>query len=240
MTTESHVLELLPALAVGALEGDEADRAWQHVEGCWVCRAELRSLQSVSDALAYAVPGVGPRPELKERLMRRVQPPRRSALAATRPGRRSWAERLLPAWGLASLLIIVALGLFSLSLGRRLAQLEASAASGGMRAIALSAAPTSPSASGYIIIGANGRNGALVVDRLPPLEADRQYQVWLDRNGTWTSGAVFSTEEDGYRGLRIEAPGSLLDYSSVDVTIEPAGGSPQPTGASVLGGSLSP
>jgi anti-sigma-K factor RskA len=49
---------------------------------------------------------------------------------------------------------------------------------------------------------------------------------------------VFSTDEKSYGGTRIRAPRSLLDYSEVGITIEPAGGSPQPTGPRVLGGPL--
>jgi anti-sigma-K factor RskA len=238
MTTEDHVLELLPAYAVGALESEEAYDVMQHVEGCWICRAELGSLQSVSDLLAYSVPSEAPRSDLKARLLRRIQNPPRRVAARSRPAQRPWRERLLPAWGLASLLITLALAVYSLSLAQRLAQVEVITSPGGMRAVALSASPASPSASGFVIIGVHGRNGALVVDGLPPLEHDREYQLWLVRNGTSTSGGVFSTDEEGYRGLRIEAPGSLLEYSSVEVTIEPKGGSAQPTGEWVLGGSL--
>jgi len=49
---------------------------------------------------------------------------------------------------------------------------------------------------------------------------------------------VFSTDEKSYGGTRIRAPRSLLDYSAVGITIEPTGGSPQPTGNQVLGGPL--
>jgi anti-sigma-K factor RskA len=38
--------------------------------------------------------------------------------------------------------------------------------------------------------------------------------------------------------MRIEAPESLLTYAGVIVTVEPAGGSPEPTGEQVLTGSL--
>ncbi len=82
-------------------------------------------------------------------------------------------------------------------------------------------------------------NGALVVDRLPPLGESRQYQLWLIRDGQITSGAVFSTDEESYGGTRIEIGKSLLEYSAVDVTIEPVGGSLQPTGEPVLDGPLS-
>jgi hypothetical protein len=52
------------------------------------------------------------------------------------------------------------------------------------------------------------------------------------------SAAVFSVDESGYRGMRIEAPESLFTYLAVRVTIEPTGGSAQPAGEEVLRGSL--
>jgi anti-sigma-K factor RskA len=78
----------------------------------------------------------------------------------------------------------------------------------------------------------------LVVDKLQPLAENQEYQVWLQRDSTEISGGTFAVDEDGYRGLRIVAPESLLTYTSVEVTIEPAGGSSNPTGPQVLNGSL--
>jgi anti-sigma-K factor RskA len=147
-------------------------------------------------------------------------------------------ERLLPVWGAISLLLILALTIVNLALWHRLDRLESITSPGGMRAVALKPSGAAPNASGFVLIGADGRNGALVVDRLPPLDSARQYQLWLIRDGQKINGAIFSTDEAGYRGVRIEAPESLLNYSAVDITVEPAGGSPQPTGDLMLSGPL--
>jgi anti-sigma-K factor RskA len=144
----------------------------------------------------------------------------------------------VPAWGWASLGLILVLFVSNLALWLRLQRLETITAPGGMRAVALVAAPALPEATGFVLIGADGRNGALVVDRLPPLPEGQEYQVWLRHAGQETSGGVFSTDESGYRGLRLEAPLSLYEYSDLGITVEPAGGSLQPTGALVLGGPL--
>ena len=107
-----------------------------------------------------------------------------------------------------------------------------------MRAIVLQNTTTASLASGFVIMGADGKNGVLVVDKMPALDKMHEYQVWLKRDSKETSGGVFSVDEDGYKGMRLTAPESLLDYSSVEVTVEPAGGSAQPTGSQVLKGSL--
>jgi anti-sigma-K factor RskA len=108
----------------------------------------------------------------------------------------------------------------------------------GMRAIALQNTDAASQASGFVVISADGDDGAMVVDNLPVLDASQEYQVWLVRDGVTIDAGVFSVDEGGYRGLRLTAPESLLLYSSVAVTVEPAGGSKAPTGAQVLNGSL--
>lgn len=237
MPNERHVQELLPAYVVGALDPDDAKRVDEHVMACGLCRQELDAFAVAADEIALWAPEVEPSREVKERLMQRVRnmrrdPPQQGAT------RRRWKERLLPAWGLASLVLSVTLVAFNLVLWQRLQTLESITAPGGMQAIALAASETVPDASGFVIVGADGRNGVLVVDRLPALPDDQQYQVWLRRDGEQTSGAVFSTDETGYRGLRLQAPASLFEYATLEVTIEPAGGSAQPTGARVIGGRL--
>jgi anti-sigma-K factor RskA len=151
---------------------------------------------------------------------------------------RPFWERLLPAWGLASLFLIVGLAASSFLLWQRVNTLEYATAPGGMRAVPLNATDAAPDATGFVLISTDGEDGALVVDGLPPLGEDREYQLWLVRNGERTSGAIFSTDEKSYAGTRIRAPRSLLDYSAVGITIEPAGGSEKPTGAQVLHGTL--
>jgi anti-sigma-K factor RskA len=140
--------------------------------------------------------------------------------------------------GLDALLLIVDLEIYNLIIWQRKNYQEVLRGPLGMRAIALQNTTAAPGASGFVIISADGQNGVIVVDELPVLEPEREYQLWLVRDEQSTSGAVFSVDEDGYRGMRIEAPQSLLTYSAVHVTIEPAGGSAIPVGEQVLGGSL--
>jgi anti-sigma-K factor RskA len=238
MFDETHVLDLLPAYALGSLEASEADLVEEHLLSCWICRAESTTFQEVAEQLSFAAPASVPSPGLKDRLLQRVQVARPQPRVPVRATPGPWLERLLPVWGLASLGLIIALAAFSLSLWQRLNQLEFITAPGGMRAIPLSTADAASNATGFVLVGADGRNGAVVVDGLPPLDEGQQYQLWLIRDGERTSGAVFSTDQESYGGTRIKVAGSLLEYSAVDVTIEPTGGSPEPTGALVLGGPL--
>jgi anti-sigma-K factor RskA len=237
-TSDEHVLNSLPAYALGSLDAAEARPVEEHLASCWICRSELNTFQTVAERLSLAAPVVIPAPDLKVRLMQRVQTARSERGAPVPPPKRPWLERLLPAWGLASLLLIAGLAAFSLSLWGRLNRLEVNTAPGGMRAVPLSASAVGSAATGFVLISPDGDAGALIVDGLPPLGESQEYQVWLIRDGKRISGAVFSTDERNYGGTRIRAPRSLLEYSAVDITIEPEGGSPQPTGDQVLAGPL--
>lgn len=232
MLDDVHVFDLLPAYAVGGLEAAERRQVEAHLAGCLICRAELRAFQTIAAQLALLSPDVAPPAGLKSRLTERL----RAHPAPRRANPVPLIQRLRPAWGWISLALILALSAAALLLWQRANPVATTP--GGMRAIALHAGEAAPEATGFVIVGVEGFSGALVVDRLPPLGEDRQYQLWLLREGERTSGAIFSTDESGYRGVRIEAPRPLFEYAAVEITIEPAGGSPQPTGLSVLSGPL--
>jgi anti-sigma-K factor RskA len=238
MSDQTHVLDLLPAYAIGSLDTEEAGRVEEHLLSCWICRDESSAFQAVADQLSFAAPVAAPSFDLRDRLMQRLHDARPKERIPAQKAARPWLERLLPAWGLASLLLIVALAASNFILWQRVNHLEFFTTPGGMRAVPLNPPDTASGATGFVLISVDGDSGALVVDGLPPLGESQEYQLWLIRDGQRTSGAVFSTDEKNYAGARIRAPGSLLEYSAVDITIEPAGGSSQPTGAQVLGGPL--
>lgn len=241
MSADDHLLELLPAYALGSLDPAEHGAVSEHVQNCPVCAAELATYQTVAAGLALAAPDALPPTELKRRLLARVQ--KLPSAPVNRPpiNRRLWlpnfSQRAVAVWGIASFLLILVLIASNLLLWQRLTRLETTARSGGMRAIPLTG--LTPGAAGFILIGADGQNGAFVVDALPTLEPNYQYQLWLLQNGEYrTSGAVFSVDEYGYGGGRIRAPKNLFEYSGCDVSVEPAGGSSEPTGEKVLAGTL--
>ena len=67
----------------------------------------------------------------------------------------------------------------------------------------------------------------LVGDSVEPLPADSTYQVWLVNTGDPTSLGTFEPDADGSMGMR--ADGVDPTGSTIAITVEPAGGSPQPT-----------
>ena len=239
MSAEEHVFDLLPSYAFDCLDEDETIFVSEHLAVCADCRAELPAYQFTVDQLALAQPETAPPPELKTRLMERIQP-----APSTDQARLSWRDafaiflrRTAPAWGAAGLFLLLVLGVSNIWLWQRINQQEESQ-SDIMRTVALNGTAIVPDASGLIVISLDGEHGTLVVDGLPPLDESHQYQLWLIDDGQRQSGGVFSVDQEGYGALWVSSPEPLSDYSAVGITIEPAGGSPGPTGDKVMGGSL--
>jgi anti-sigma-K factor RskA len=137
---------------------------------------------------------------------------------------------------LVSLLLILALGVQNLML--RQEPDEPQMTSGGMRIVTLRGTEAAPDATGTLVISTDGEHGTLVVDSLPPLDPTLQYQLWLIKDEQRTDGGVFSVNDEGYGAMWIYTHEPLASYPAFGITIEPAGGSPGPTGEKVLGGSL--
>jgi anti-sigma-K factor RskA len=241
MMKENHVDELIPAYALGSLEEDELLLVSRHLSVCQQCQTELEAYQEVVDLLPLAAPDAEPDPSVKERLMARVRAAEATRLESPpRPGTwdrlRQSLSRSAPAWALVSLVLVLFLGVSNVFLWQRVSSLQASSVSAAMRTINMSGTSAAPGATGLIVVSLDGEHGTLVVDHLPTLGEDRQYQLWLIEDGQRDSGGVFSVSKDGYGSVWVSSPQPLADYSAFGVTIEPAGGSPGPTGEKVLGG----
>ena len=94
------------------------------------------------------------------------------------------------------------------------------------------------SARGMIIVSQAGTRALLLVVDLPPLPSDRVYQVWLIKHGRRYSAGWFTVDSTGYGQTVIIPVAPLGEFEAAGITIEPAGGSNDPTGASVLKGDL--
>ena len=244
MSIEEHVLDLLPLYALDCLDEVEIIRVSEHLALCPACQAEWRAYRATVDQLALAGPEAAPSPELKARLMSRVQPSDQSMTPQTTP---SWSNSLQifmgrfgPGLVAAGLALILLLGLSNFWLWQQLNQLEAAQSElAVMRTVPLAGTELIPLANGLVVISVDGEHGTLVVDGLPPLDEAHQYQLWLiEDDGQRQSGGVFSVDQEGYGALWVSSPAPLSDYTAVGITIEPAGGSPGPTGDKVMGGSL--
>jgi anti-sigma-K factor RskA len=71
-SAHDDLMQLAPAYALGALEGDDRRAFEAHLAECAICAAEVRSLAAVTTGLAQTVPQLSPRPELRNRVLTTV------------------------------------------------------------------------------------------------------------------------------------------------------------------------
>lgn len=76
--------------------------------------------------------------------------------------------------------------------------------------------------------------GVLTLSNFPAARAGRTYQAWVLRTGRWISLGTVRSDAAGKARLIAEAPELAFRPEAVEVTLEPAGGSPAPTGPKVV------
>ena len=227
MAVTAHVEDLLPALALGSLEPRERERVSRHLESCAACRSQLAGYEELVASLGLAVPRAEPPRSLRSRVLRKA-------------ARQAPRARPVPplGWTLAAAaLLALSLGL-NLFLWGRVARLEVASALLPDQVAVLAATEAAAGARGLLLFRPGENEATLVVEDLPPLAGDRQYQLWLIREGQRTSGGVFSVTSQGYACQLVTPPLPLSSYQALGITVEPAGGSPGPTGQRVMGGNL--
>ncbi len=232
--------ENLSAYALGALDANDVPALEAHLRTCKSCTTDLAAYRQITDGLLTALPPQSPPAGLKKRIQQRLGREAGSSSSAAR-----WSFGRI-AFGAAFLLLIGlnALSLFQLSSIRK-AQAEQDARSTGVQtAIAMLAYPGTQ----VLAFDQNGVDGSLLVDKqrnllavfawhLPPTPAAKVYQLWLiDPQGQRTSGGFLVPEADyPFAMTVIQSPAPLTGFTSLGVTIEPAGGSPGPTGPKLFG-----
>jgi len=227
MMSDDHAIrDLLPGYALGCLDAQDERAVASHIQTCPQCREDLRSYARVTDQLVSSVPPAEPPAGLERRLMSAIR---------RRPARFvAWRQPL------TAVAAVVAVALIS---GNILQWNGVIHRPGPVSAAALVTATLAGTgdargAFGTVVLDQADREGVLAVTGLALLDSAHQYQVWLVRGGERRSAGVFSVNEEGYGSLVLAVPADFRDFRSMGISVEPMGGSPAPTGARVMTGSL--
>jgi anti-sigma-K factor RskA len=237
---EENIEELLPFYALGTLSPAEQARVEKYVASHPDSRALLAEMLHSAAALPFAAPAVEPRPALKKQLMDRVR-----VDATPRP---AWpfASWLMPAFSLGSLLVAVAALIWGVSLRSEVLRLRAQTAaleqelnsqrtvlaqltSPQSKAFAISGTSLQPAAHGQLIADAGTGSAVLIVSGLKPLAASSTYEFWLIQGKNAVPAGLFNVDSEGRAILQVPSNPALASYNAVGVSIEPAGGSKQPS-----------
>ena len=225
---------LTGAYAVDAIDGTERERFEHHLNRCQSCDHEVRGLQETATRLAIAVARTPP-PSLKTAVLAaaartRQHPPVTDARPAPE-ARASRRPRLAITVAAVASAVVIALGVvFGIQRG------ELDAARAQQRAVA--AVLNSPDARIVTERSPAGGTATVVVARslrkliftsrgLPALAGSRVYQLWLIGPAGAISAGLLPGASQG-RTAPVLASG-LVRGDQVGVTVEPAGGTKQPT-----------
>ncbi len=243
MSIHSHVSDLLPAYVLGVLDAQEQMEVEVHLAECTVCREELRAYENQTVDLAFSVPPLTPPSSLKQRIQESISHPKEPAATSPVAWWRRWLEGLQTpgvALAAASAALVLVLLLGNITLFTRVQHLERQMAASnraGLQTLSLTGSEIAPQAWAILAMDKDAPSGLLVVDDLPPLDKRQAYQLWLiTPDGKRQSGGIFRVDEKGHGFLEINSPRLLQTYAAFGVTIEPADGSPSPTGPNVLKG----
>jgi anti-sigma-K factor RskA len=234
-----HVTDSLPAYVLDAVTAAERRQVEGHLALCPSCRAELTHLQQIAADLPLALPQADPPPELKHRLMQSIHSRKLAQLSSVKQATfvQNLGSFFLRRWPVLGIALIILLALGNLVMWRQL-YLTTQNNSTAMRVVTLTNTQFSPGAIGTLVMSPDGHYSTLVVSNLGALQPGKQYQVWLIKGAMHTSAGLFSVDSSGYASLDIIAPQSFQQYDAIGISIEPDGGSPIPTGMSVLHGYL--
>lgn len=235
-----ELLEMLPAYALGALDADERAAVDAGLTRFPELRVELARYQAVTTGLGASTPQRTPPAALKAGLLAKTAPK-----PAAKP---SWWQRIIDALSQSSLAPRLALAALVLVAGVVLAQAVRSnlaytaeqqkiqaIVAGSTEQIVLQGTDNAPEAVAVLHYVDDQLQAAMQVRNLPALAGSQAYQLWLvNAKGERWSGAVFTMPATGEAAVLVNCPEPMHEIVRLGVSIEPAGGSPGPTGPAVL------
>lgn len=229
---EDYALNALP----------EEERRWfeaylaRHPE----LRPEVEELCAISALLSLAPEEQEPPEDLRRRVLAAVEaeaPRRREAQPSTSGRTLPGGRRMLLA---AAALLLVGLLSWNVFLQAELEELQQAnqtlreQAARGAEVREISLHSTDGLRQGEAkVIAIDGNRAVLVAENMPPAPEGKTMQIWVIKNGEPLPAGLFRPQEDeGATATMIERP--LEGAEAIAITVEPAGGSPKPTGDPVM------
>jgi anti-sigma-K factor RskA len=233
--------DLKDSYVLGALPEEERLEFERYLVAHPELQAEVEDLGAVAGLLALSPREQEPPPELRRRIMATVE----AEAAHPDTSRRSWLARLWEAVGARDLALaaaaVLAVGLFSWSmllqgevrdLQGRVQSLQSQPQ--GPQMIALGGAGTKQGARAELVT-LEGDRAVLVAENMPPVPKGKTYQIWVIKGDTPKPSGLFEPKGNSIAAV-VENPVEGTD--AVAVTVEPEGGSKEPTTDPMLVGKV--
>jgi anti-sigma-K factor RskA len=263
MSAHEQFAEDLALYALGALDGAERQTLEKHLEGCASCRRELEMVRGDASLLALTTAGPKPPARSRQRLMSAIaaEPHMPVAVPASERPQYSWRSVFgWPAvrWAAAAALVVVCIGLLrqNSTLQQNVDSLHAQLAGQGSKLeeanqtvatlldpeatkIELVAAGSKPQPHGKAIYQRRNRNLIFLASNLPPLPAEKIYELWLfpANGGAPIAAGLFKPDARGSATVVNPPLPEGVAAKNFVVTLEPESGSHEaPRGTAVIVG----
>jgi anti-sigma factor RsiW len=232
MNVDVHTLS--GAYALDALSAEERETFREHLVACQACRDEVRELRDAAVQMGsaqWSVPPPALRASILEAAARTPQQPPVSSVGGGSGGvvpmRRRWPALLGAA---AAAVTLVAGGVAVVSSFDDDSGDLTAAPSRVFEADDVRRATVETGNGGSLTVGISESRNEMAVDarELPDLDRQHVYQLWTVRDDSMVSAAILT---DGTTGAAMGLPAA---DTRVALTIEPAGGSEQPTSEPIV------
>lgn len=258
---DPRIEELLPFYVLDALNDEERELVESYLADHPEARELMNDLHSGASALPYGIAPVEPPRQVKESLMARVNADAAARVHSAvqippQPSRRaSWFESLFQVFSLgaavAAIIWVIVLNMQvsrlqseiaglhntlaaqSNSLEQIIANLPKSPPS-NVITVSVKGTDVQPHAHGQLIADPKEQSAVLVISGLPKLEANKTYQVWLIEGNKPVSAGLLTVDENGQGVVIVTSEEAISSFKALAISIEPEGGSPQPTGDIVV------
>jgi len=258
---DPRIEELLPFYALDALNDEERELVESYLAEHPEAREQLNELHSGASALPYGIPPVEPPRRVKQSLMARVNADANARAGsqgrALRPSFRTIlglmkGENILRTFtlGIATLAIVwimILNGKISqlqtqitglretvASQTNSLEQIIANLPPSNVITVSLQGTAVQPRAHGQLIADPKEQSAVLVISGLPKLKANQTYQVWLIAGDKPVSAGLLTVDENGQGVVIVTSGEAISSFQSLGISVEPEGGSEQPTGDIVV------
>jgi hypothetical protein len=249
-------LELASLAALDVLDGEDRERFSAHEAGCPRCQAEVEAFAHVASRIALATASVPPGALVRARALAkpRVAPLPKAALWALAAAvvllagvlGKTWAER--NAYHRELVAALARVGAAEQDAQKSEAALvrlrESFSHEAGFRALVSGAearwvhlAPTGRGPEACIVWNPRSGEAMIAAAGLDPAPQGMAYEVWVIAGTSPVPAGVFHPDPGGRALFKLPAV-ALSGVKTFAVTVEPAEGTPAPTGPMVLAGNV--
>lgn len=233
MTIDVH--NLVGAYAVDAVSEDEREAFSAHLALCEECRAELRGFEATAARMGDAAE-MTPPAHLRESVLRAARTSPQQRTVVTHLDAHRWRRALPKVLTAAACALALALGGVLVLEHQRTNDLQAenSRVATILGADDLVTSKTQAADGGQVSFtwSASHDEGVVSSSGLPALDEDHAYQLWTLQGDEATPAGLLDVPDAGDEsGTQVVS--GLAGADELALTVEPAGGSEQPTSAPV-------